>query len=1224
VVDRLLVDVESGGALSVSMVLADGDLPAVVSSGSVVEPGLTPDELKELRWYLEDYLRVPFGVYADRGEQIVRRLSGWGQSMFTSVFGAGPARDAYIGLRSRTGARDAVEIVVRSASPGWLGLPWELMADPGRPAALVLDGVSLSRSVPSAPIGTTFNVEGDRLRVLMVIARPRGAADVGYRMIARHLMSRLELVEGKVEVVVLRPPTLDALKTTLHQGREAGNPFQIVHFDGHGALTRAETRPPGSVAQPDEGSGVLVFEKPAGGDDPVPTEQIAEALAAGQVPVVVLNACQSGAIGKQLEATVATRLLAGGASAVVAMAYSVYAVAAAEFMTAFYERLFAGASITDAVAAGRARMHQRPARPSPKGELPLQDWLIPVHYLRKEVRFPHLRRDPHARPTGISVTDALDQLRQLHTDDTPDQTSTGDALKPVSDFVGRDGLFYTLEVAARAQHVILLYGPGGIGKTELAKAFGRWWQHTGGVDDPDWVIWHSFEPGVASFGLNGVLDTIGFQVWGTEFFARTESTQRRPLVERFLQQHRLLLILDNFETVHTLPDPTNATPPLDQAARTELHEFLRTIATNSSSTILITSRTPERWLGQHIRRIAVGGLTPEEADAYTDQLLAPYPAAQPRRAQPAFRDLLEWLDGHPLTMRLTLPHLDRTNPSAVLANLQGITAPHDHQPGPDADRNSSLAASIAYSLTHLDTTDQHLLHVVALFHGVADVNALITFSKDDHIPQRFRGIDRKRWAAMLDRAADVGLLTPIGADLYAIPPALPVELTRHWHRHHPDTFDTEYAHTQRALLDALAGFGSWAYGQISTGDAGLAYSLIAHQRRSLGHYLGYALDHHHWEKAQAIAQALDSYWERSGLTVEADAWTDRALNALETPDGAPPPLDQPAGALWQFFTVAQANRQTIAGRLDAAEATYTRVHHALQQQPDSRKKQLGLGIMYHQLSTLAQTRGDLDAAEDWCRRSETILVQLNEQSRLAVTYQQFGAIAQQRGKLAAAEDWYRQSQTVLEQHDDPSRLALTYHRLGVVAQLREDFDDAEDWYRKSQTIRMQLNDQPRLGETYYQLGRVAQERGNLDAAEDWYRQSLTAAQKFSDQPGLAATYGQLGIVAQLREDFDDAEDWYRKSLTIRERLGSKPGLALSYGQLGVLAGERGDLAQALHWLVRCVTVFDQFPHPATGAGPLNFATLAALVGMPAVERVWMQVTGTTLPQHVREFIRQQN
>jgi hypothetical protein len=62
------------------------------------------------------------------------------------------------------------------------------------------------------------------------------------------------------------------------------------------------------------------------------------------------------------------------------MAYSVYAVAAAEFMAVFYERLFAGNRVADAVTAGRARLRVADKRPSPKGELPLADWVVPVHY----------------------------------------------------------------------------------------------------------------------------------------------------------------------------------------------------------------------------------------------------------------------------------------------------------------------------------------------------------------------------------------------------------------------------------------------------------------------------------------------------------------------------------------------------------------------------------------------------------------------------------------------------------------------------------------------------------------------------------------------------------------------------------------------------------------------------------------------------------------------------
>ena len=123
--------------------------------------------------------------------------------------------------------------------------------------------------------------------------------------------------------------------------------------------------------QDEAAEAVLVFQAADGGADRVPASRVAQVLAAAKVPVVVLNACQSGGVGKELEAAVATRLLLRrGAGSVVAMAYSVYAVAAAEFMAAFYERLFAGDTVSAAVTAGRRQLYRHGERPSPKGELP--------------------------------------------------------------------------------------------------------------------------------------------------------------------------------------------------------------------------------------------------------------------------------------------------------------------------------------------------------------------------------------------------------------------------------------------------------------------------------------------------------------------------------------------------------------------------------------------------------------------------------------------------------------------------------------------------------------------------------------------------------------------------------------------------------------------------------------------------------------------------------------
>jgi hypothetical protein len=60
VVDRLLIDLDTGGRVSVSTWL-DGELPGAAGEPIELTWPLDSGELEDLRWYLEDYLRAPFG-----------------------------------------------------------------------------------------------------------------------------------------------------------------------------------------------------------------------------------------------------------------------------------------------------------------------------------------------------------------------------------------------------------------------------------------------------------------------------------------------------------------------------------------------------------------------------------------------------------------------------------------------------------------------------------------------------------------------------------------------------------------------------------------------------------------------------------------------------------------------------------------------------------------------------------------------------------------------------------------------------------------------------------------------------------------------------------------------------------------------------------------------------------------------------------------------------------
>ena len=488
------------------------------------------------------------------------------------------------------------------------------------------------------------------------------------------------------------------------------------------------------------------------------------------------------------------------------------------------------------------------------------------------------------------------------------------------------------------------------------------------------MCWHSFEPGVASFGLDGVITAIGLGVFGADF-ARLDPARRLEAVKRLLGQYRGLLVWDNFESVREMPDPAGATPPLDKAGCAALKSFLDWVRDHSASTVIITSRTREDWLGQ-VRRIEVGGLNRAEAAQYAGHLLAPYPAARQRREKRSFGELLDWLDGHPLAMRLTLPRLDDADPAALLAGLRG-TVP---LPGGDTGegRLSSLGACITYSFAHLGEQARHLIPAVSLFHGIADANLLMALSAAEGVPGRFAGISWEEWTAVLQDAARVGLLTGIGAGMYRIHPALPGYLAVGWQAASAGGYDREREACEQALCTAAAVYGRWATGQIGSGNAAVAYTIIGLQRRTLGAMLGRALDRRAWDDASGIVRALDAYWDTRGLGEETAAWADRILAATAGPGQSPA---ESASSLWLYTTGHQAIRQRDAGQPDQAAQTYRQLLAYLQDQPETEWTRSSSAVTYHQLGRTAQDRGRLDEAEDWYRQSLAISEELGDPPR---------------------------------------------------------------------------------------------------------------------------------------------------------------------------------------------------------------------------------------------------
>ena len=718
---------------------------------------LTVADRQELRWYLEEFLSFPYGAERWRAQQLEAQMAQWGEALFSQVFvkcDPDPDPRALYQEAVREGLNQC-ELCISSEDPDFLNIPWELLRDPtpGRGyLALTLKGLFRQRSghkieVPAAaPAGEPF-------RILLVLARPYGDQDIPLGTVARPMLEALRPFRPRLHLELLRPPSFDALQQRLN---DRPGYYHLVHFDGHGVFAnpaRGELSHSGAMA----GRGHLAFETEDGSADIVNSQDLGQALANARVPLFVLNACQSAEEGKADPfASVASQLIAVGAQGVVAMSYSVYAVTASRFIQRFYERLVNHASLSEAVAAARRRLHAEPGHDSVVGPLDLRDWLVPTLH-QQEYHFVPIPQDAGL---GAAVEDADELAQRRAAAEVCPEGRFG--------FIGRDYDILRIERALRRDQYpwALLSGVGGVGKTDLSYGFARWYAETGGA--PGGVFATSFKE-KADFGQ--VVGSIAGH--GTDF-SRLPEEQQWQLLVGHLRQTPCLLIWDNFEPVAGYPEGTE--PLAAPAAREQLARFLQALKGGRSRVLISTRKPGEDWLGIAYELLEVRGLPRREAVPLAQVILKTV-GRQPAdfRDDPDFARLLDLLHGHPRSLVLVLPHLRTQSPAAIIESLLHRT---------DQLGEAMEDASLAFAFARMSPSTRQHLPLLGLFASYVWLGTLVNFVAAGAAGQQTyaevvgEALDRAGWAGVLAEAARAGLLEDRGGGLYGLHPTLPAFLRR--------------------------------------------------------------------------------------------------------------------------------------------------------------------------------------------------------------------------------------------------------------------------------------------------------------------------------------------------------------------------------------------------------------------------------------------------------------
>ncbi|MCA9872365.1 MAG: CHAT domain-containing protein, partial [Anaerolineales bacterium] len=757
---------------------------------SVSDP-FSEEEEERLQWYYEGWLSFPFTGQV-KAAQAAASVADYGRRLFAQVFRDNPdvLAEYKMAMRYEQGFA-GLEFEIRG-TPAFHALHWEALWDPanGRPFAAEC---AFYRQNDNPPAFHIRPQPSPTLNVLLVTARPRGRQDVGYRTISRPLVDALHTSALRTQIDIVRPGSYAALVRHLERSRDRHGDgyYHIIHFDVHGSLLtfaqyqKLETGVSphlfkGGYGQPeitpyDGLRAFLSFNGAAAGEhDLVADEVIAGLLQSHQIPIAILNACQSGMQVGDSETSLGSRLMAAGVQTAVAMAYSVTVSAARRLMTHLYQHLLAGLPLPQAIRRARLELlNVKERRAAYNQTIELEDWLLPVVYQNQ--------------PVALPITDfasAAEEEAYLER-----QSRRYRAPKPTYGFVGRDVDILEMETrlltrddgdpaaAGHAANVLLLQGMGGAGKTTLLKHLMEWWQTTRLVAR---VFYFGYDEKAYTTGQ--ILDGIARELYGMDYgrlFSPLSDAAKQQKLAAALRSERHLLVLDNLESITGTALAIQHT--LDAAEQDRLRDFVARLA-GGQTLVLLGSRGTEEWLvgSMGSPRYELPGLDPEAASALAQCILNALGLrdlpADPAHGS-AFRQLLKLLDGYPLALEIVLANLARQTPADLLAAFSGGDAGIDAAAGGDLwqDKTKSLLRCIEYSHSNLSADAQALLACLAPFTGVFNANWLPQYTAQLKAQPALAALPYDRWQEVLTEALNWGLLTPheMGGGYLRLQPILP-------------------------------------------------------------------------------------------------------------------------------------------------------------------------------------------------------------------------------------------------------------------------------------------------------------------------------------------------------------------------------------------------------------------------------------------------------------------
>jgi tetratricopeptide (TPR) repeat protein len=824
---------------------------------------------EDIRWYLEDFLEDGSGPSLMRAARIRTAIEGAGIALFHTLFQSNP--DSARIWKKAQKHLPLTEFQAGIADPV-PGVPWEILKAPHTYVPLALSASSFVRTESAEPPSPRPKPIVRRVcRILLVISRPSGTADVAFRSVASKLFEALRS-HPAFEVTVLRPPTFSACAQTLRDAVRRGEPFDIVHFDGHGLHVGIDAGASSSLPK----GGYILFEYEYGEEArAVSGQEFGSLVTETGVASVVLNACRSSysqtARDPQSDSNAVTsfahEVMRTGACDVIAMAYNLYVSSAIRFIEEFYRLLSLGEPVRIAASAARKHLASDKRRSYTAESNILDDWLVPQVFqsragtsFRYEPSSPKLPTPQRSRILTANAT-------------LPPEPDFG--------FVGSDDGLLLIDRAFDKNNIALLYGLAGAGKSAAAAEFARWYIATSSSIQS--VLFTSFEEPKTVDELIAPLESFVAPGPGRQRWSRSGYLARRRIALKTLDEIRPLWIWDNVDTIQQLPSKE----------RERLLDFLKRAASTEARFLLTARDRQEDWLAAECAAVRMPPLRYSESVEFASRVIDKL--ALQDISLSVISPILEYAQGNPLTLSIALStFLDVAQRASTGSAQQFVRRLRlgelDFDTQQDQGRNKTLLASLRYGfesafaepelrrLALLTDFRNYLNTWVVVLMCVPPVDpAKMGFADWDFgwTLREFAKITPPEIESLLVKCTRLGLLRQTAENHFWMHPAIQIHLRTYFERFYPAGDEADRVH--RAFAESVGMFSTYFTVAYTQGFRERTIEPLTNEEENLHRAL--VLSHENgWFQAEiGVLQGLFALYSHKGSLTR---WADLFASVL--------------------------------------------------------------------------------------------------------------------------------------------------------------------------------------------------------------------------------------------------------------------------------------------------------------------------------------------------------